>query len=136
LLAEFRKLLDEVDEYRRDDTFRLIDAICQSTDRWLAHPVPGRPWIAGYDFDSLGPDGLDEVRRIWGRDSTMWGARLDDDDRRALAEDLAGSLARDDSTAGEANPSAETPEAPETTEPPEAPAETEPEAEPRAEAAT
>jgi hypothetical protein len=85
---KFRALTIAMDEFRREDTYRFIDAVQQSADRWLARPV-GRPWIASYGFESLGPDGLTEVRKIWGRDAAMWGADLDDDDRRAIKEDLA-----------------------------------------------
>ena len=48
------------------------------------NPCPRRPWIASYDFESLGPSGLEEIKWIWGREAAMWGAYLDDDDRRAL----------------------------------------------------
>jgi hypothetical protein len=99
--AEYRALLGSIDEFRRDDTLRFIDAVCRSTDRWLANHVSGRPWIAGYDFEALGPGGLGEVRAIWGRDATMWGAHLDDDDLRALEEDLARRAESKESAAEE-----------------------------------
>jgi hypothetical protein len=88
-LDEFGKLRVSLEEFRRDDTFRFVDAVWQSADRWLAQPSISGPWITSFDFETLGPDGLAEVRKIWGRDAAMWGARLDDDDRVAIAADLA-----------------------------------------------
>jgi hypothetical protein len=88
-LREYRALMASIDQYRRPDTLRFIDAVRQSADRWLAHPSPELPWIAGYDFRALGPDGLGEVLKLWGRDATLWGAELDDEDRRAIKADLA-----------------------------------------------
>ena len=85
----FQNLQASLDAFRRADTYRFIDAVQQSADRWLAAPATGRPWIASYDFEALGPDGLAEIRKIWGRDAAMWGADLDDDDRRAIKQDLA-----------------------------------------------
>jgi hypothetical protein len=82
-------LLSSIGEYRRLDTSRFIDAVLQSADRWLANPAKGAPWITGYDFQALGPDGLDEVLKLWRRDAALWGAHLDDEDRRAIDEDLA-----------------------------------------------
>jgi hypothetical protein len=84
----FLALSISMDDFRRDDTSRFIDAVHQSADRWLAHTA-GRPWISSFDFEALGPDGLTEVRSIWGREAAMWGASLDDDDCRAIDEDLA-----------------------------------------------
>jgi len=85
----FDELRDSLGQYRRDFTFRFIDAVNQSADRWLALPVVDRPWIESFEFKALGPDGLAEVKRIWGREAAMWGAELDDADRLALQEDLA-----------------------------------------------
>jgi hypothetical protein len=86
--STFSKLRDSLEEFRRDDTYRFIDAVQQSADRWLARSRSDRPWIESFEFEPLGPEGLHEVRRIWGREAAMWGARLDEEDRRALAEDL------------------------------------------------
>jgi hypothetical protein len=86
---DFRKLKTSLDGFRRPDTFRFIDAVQQSGDRWLARRGQAQPWITSYAFETLGPDGLAEVRRIWPRDAVMWGADLDDDDRLALKQDLA-----------------------------------------------
>jgi len=85
----FRKLRDSLEEFRGEDTYRFIDAVQQSADRWLADPSATRPWIASYDFEALGPDGLSEIKKLWGREAAMWGAILDDGDRRAIHEDLA-----------------------------------------------
>jgi hypothetical protein len=85
----FTTLRDSLEEFRRGDTYRFIDAVQQSSDRWLARPGGERPWIESFDFAALGPEGLSEVRRIWGREAAMWGAELDDEDMRALQADLA-----------------------------------------------
>lgn len=87
-LDTFRNLQTSLEEFRRPNTVRFIDAVQQSADRWLATPARW-PWICSFEFEALGPDGLSEVRKIWGRDAAMWGADLDDDDRRAIKEDLA-----------------------------------------------
>lgn len=87
---EFRRLAASLNEFRRPDTQAFIDAVRQSADRWLAEPSASAPWIASFDFDALGPDGLAEIRRIWKRDAVLWGAQLDEGDRRAIAQDLAG----------------------------------------------
>ena len=87
-LREFRNLMEGLEEFRRPDTYRFLDAVCQSAYRWLGHLMKGKPWIATYDFVALGPDGLAEISLLWGRDASMWGAHLDEDDRRALEEDL------------------------------------------------
>jgi hypothetical protein len=86
---EFQRLLASLEDYRRSDTETFIDEVRVSAARWLARAKPNRPWIGSYDFTDLGPDGLDKVKRIWGRDAALWGARLEPDDRRALAADLA-----------------------------------------------
>lgn len=85
----FRRLQVSLEEFRRPDTYGFIGAVGQSADRWLAQPSVIRPWIASFDFEALGPDGLGEVRQIWGRDAALWGAQLDDDDRLAIEQDLA-----------------------------------------------
>jgi hypothetical protein len=85
----FEQARDSLVRFRRDSTFRFLDAVHQSADRWLAPAVPDRPWIESFEFKALGPDGLAEVKRIWGREAAMWGAQLDDGDLRAIAQDLA-----------------------------------------------
>jgi hypothetical protein len=87
---EFRKLLASLAEWRAPETYRFIDAVEQSAYRWLAaDPSSTLPWITSFSFEALGPDGLAEVRRIWGRDSSLWGAQLDGNDLRAIEQDLA-----------------------------------------------
>jgi hypothetical protein len=88
-LREFSELMASLDEFRRPDTCRFVDAVLQSADHWLDNPIKGTPWIAGYGFEVLGPNGLDEVLKLWRRDAVLWGAHLDDEDRLALKEDLA-----------------------------------------------
>ena len=107
---EFHKLLDSLEEYRRPDTKAFLDAVRRSADAWIADPSPGCPWIASYDFKELGATGLEEIRWIWGREAAMWGAFLDEDDLRALKEDLAG---REASKAAAAGPEAAPDGAPE-----------------------
>lgn len=128
--GEFYKLIDSLEEYCRPDTSAFLDAVRKSADAWIANPPPGRPWIASYAFEELGPTGVEEVRWIWGREAAMWGAYLDEDDLRALREDLAqreeSRAARADSEAApDAAPQAAAP-APEA--PPEGASERQPEA--------
>jgi hypothetical protein len=87
--ARFQQLLAALDEFRRSDTKAFIADVRRSGNRWLKSDRKRGPWIESYDFSSLGPRGLEEVRSIWGRDAALWGAQLDDDDMRALEEDLA-----------------------------------------------
>jgi hypothetical protein len=86
---EFVRLLGSLDGFRRPDTKDLIRDVRRSGNRWLAQHASERPWIEAFDFSVLGPHGLEEVRQIWGRDAALWGAELEEDDRRALAADLA-----------------------------------------------
>jgi hypothetical protein len=88
-VAEFEGLCSSLEEFRRPDVYRFIDAVQQAADRWLAMSSFGRPWIDSYDFAALGPDGLTEIKSIWGREAAMWGAHLDREDLAALELDLA-----------------------------------------------
>ena len=103
--GEFSALMDSLEEYRRPDTGAFLDAVRKSADAWMGNPPAGRPWIASYDFEELGPIGLEEIRRIWGREAAMWGAFLDEEDLRDLKDDLArreeSRAARDESAASE-----------------------------------
>jgi hypothetical protein len=87
-LSEFRELIDSLEEYRRPDTDGFIETVLRSAAIWLADPAAG-PWIRSYDFEALGPAGLEEIQWIWGREAAMWGAYLDGDDLRAIKRDLA-----------------------------------------------
>jgi len=87
-LSEFRELVDSLEEYRRPDTAGFIDTVLRSAAIWLANPAAG-PWIRSYDFEALGPAGLEEIQWIWGREAAMWGAYLDGDDLREIQRDLA-----------------------------------------------
>lgn len=86
---EFARLLGSLDGFRRPDTKNLIRDIRRSGNRWLAERSSERPWIEAFDFSVLGPHGLEEVKQLWGRDAALWGAELDEEDRRALEEDVA-----------------------------------------------
>lgn len=99
-LSDYSEMMTSIDEFRRPDTLRFIDAVLQSADRWLADPVEGAPWISGYGFETLGPDGLDEVLGLWRRDAVLWGAHLDDEDRLALKADLARHATAAESESG------------------------------------
>ena len=63
-LREFRGLMEGLEVFRRPNTYRFLDAVCQSAYRWLTHPGDGEQWIAAYDFAALGPDGLEEIRLL------------------------------------------------------------------------
>jgi hypothetical protein len=86
---EFGRLLDSLEAFRRPDTEGLIRDIRLSAEDWLARHSSDRTWIEAFDFSILGPNGLEEVKQIWGRDAALWGAELNEDDCRLLAEDLA-----------------------------------------------
>ena len=120
--GEFNRLVDSLEEYRRPDTGAFLDAVRKSADAWIRNPPAGRPWIASYGFEELGPTGLEEIRSIWGREAAMWGALLDEEDLRALQDDLArreeSRAARDDSRAAPADVAASPEAAPEETSEP------------------
>ena len=87
--TEFVYLLRALGGYRRSDTAAFIHDVRRSALRWLADESCDRSWIEEFDFTVLGPDAVEELRRIWGRDSVLWGAELDEDDRMALRKDQA-----------------------------------------------
>jgi hypothetical protein len=92
---EFQVLLASMNDFRRPDTDAFIESVQSSAKRWLAKAPARKPWIDSFDFQALGPDGLSEVRRIWGRDASMWGARLEESDRAAIDTDLTRRAATD-----------------------------------------
>jgi hypothetical protein len=99
--TEIDRLLAALDEFERPDTAAFIEQVRSSMCRWLGGEPRRGPWIDGFDFSPLGPDGAAEIRTLWGRDSALWGAHLDEEDmgeieldlaRRGLAADTAGSV--------------------------------------------
>lgn len=88
-IAEFKKLKGSLMRFQRRDTADFLAILETSADSWLKEPKAGRSWIESYEFEALGPDALAAARAIWGRDAALWGADLDEDDRRAILEDLA-----------------------------------------------
>jgi len=88
-MAEFRRLKAILGKFRRRDTAGFLSAVRKSADAWLADGTTDRPWIESFEFEALGPGGLEAVRTLWGRDAALWGADLDDSDRQAISEDLA-----------------------------------------------
>jgi hypothetical protein len=85
--VEFVYLLRALGGYRRSDTSAFIHDVRVSALHWLADRTKERSWIEEFDFSPLGPNAVEELRRIWGRDSVFWGAELDEDDRLALERD-------------------------------------------------
>jgi hypothetical protein len=96
---EFQRLASDMDRYRRPDTEAFIADIRHSADKWLTEATERRPWIQAFDFSVLGPNGLDEVKQMWGRDATLWGAELAEEDRLAIEQDLARRLGRESQAA-------------------------------------
>jgi len=88
-LDEFEKLLASLEAFERDDTKPFLDDVRRSANDWLDGHSGAGPWIDGYDFTPLGPNGLDEVRALWGRDSALWSAELEEEDLHSLEQDLA-----------------------------------------------
>jgi hypothetical protein len=93
---EFELLLASLYEFRRPDTKAFIADVRRTANRWLKSGDAAGRWIEGFDFRALGPNGLAEVRQIWGRDAALWGARLDDEDLRAIEWDLAARVSGSD----------------------------------------
>jgi|GEM_PF-1532619 hypothetical protein len=88
-IAEFNELKGSLRQFKRRDTTDFLAAVKTSAEGWLKERKASRPWIESFEFEALGPGGLAAVRAIWGRDAALWGADLDEDDRRAILEDLA-----------------------------------------------
>lgn len=86
---DLRRLLRSLSRFRRSDTRAFIHDVRFSAIGWLAQQPSERAWIEGYDFSVLGPGGIDKVKALWARDSALWGAELDEDDRLGLQEDRA-----------------------------------------------
>jgi hypothetical protein len=86
---EIEQLLASLDEFERPDTAAFIEDVRTSACQWLKGRPKRGPWIDAFDFRALGENGPAEVRALWGRDSALWGARLDAEDKRALELDLA-----------------------------------------------
>jgi hypothetical protein len=87
--TEIDRLLASLDEFERPDTAAFIEQVRSSMCRWLGGEPKSGPWIDGYDFGPLGPDGPAEIRTLWGRDSALWGAHLDEEDLSEIELDLA-----------------------------------------------
>jgi hypothetical protein len=92
--VEFVYLLRALGGFRRADTSAFIHDVRVSALRWLADRTKERSWIEEFDFSPLGPNAVEELRKIWGRDSVFWGAELDEDDRLALEKDRARRATR------------------------------------------
>ncbi len=92
--GDLQRLLSSLSRFRRSDTTAFIRDVRSSARSWLDEQSSERPWIEGYDFSVLGSGGLEEVKALWARDSALWGAELDEDDRRALQEDRTRRLSR------------------------------------------
>jgi hypothetical protein len=102
--CEFELLLASLDEFRRPDTKAFIADVRRSANRWLKNGTTAGSWIECFDFRALGPNGLAEVRQIWGRDAALWGARLDEEDFRAIAWDLSARASGSESAADDEAP--------------------------------
>jgi hypothetical protein len=86
---DFKSLVHTLGEFRRPDTEAFIDQAQASADRWLARRSSRKSGSQAFGLEVLGPEGRDEMKRIWGRDAALWGAQLEEDDLRALDDDLA-----------------------------------------------
>jgi hypothetical protein len=86
---EIEQLLAGLDEFERPDTSAFIADVRSSVCAWLKGRPKHGPWIDAFDFEALGENGPAEVRALWGRDSALWGARLDAEDLSAIELDLA-----------------------------------------------
>ena len=78
-----RELIDELEQYRRQDTEALIDAVASSAREWLASQAPG-PWPPT-PFRDLGLTIDRGYAELWSSKRVFWGAGLDDRDWSALS---------------------------------------------------
>jgi len=88
-LDEFERLLASLEEFERPDTKAFIDDVRRTGNDWLDGNSGTGPWMNGYDFGVLGPNGLDEVKALWARDAALWNAVLEEEDLKALDRELA-----------------------------------------------
>ena len=88
-LDEFELLLASLEGFERPDTKAFIDDVRRTANAWLDGDLGTGPWIDGYDFGTLGPNGPGEVKALWGRDSVLWNAQLEEEDLKALDREIA-----------------------------------------------
>lgn len=82
--ADFRRLIHELDSYRRDDNASFIDGVQASARAWLkSHPVAR--WQPAIGVGNLSSAVEEGTRQLWPRTSVFWGAILDETDRRELS---------------------------------------------------
>jgi hypothetical protein len=82
-LVRLRELIDELEQYRRQDTEALIDAVASSAREWLACQAPG-PWPPT-SFRDIGLAIDRGYAELWSSKRVFWGAELDDRDWSALS---------------------------------------------------
>jgi hypothetical protein len=84
---DFRSLAAQLDQFRRPDTEAFIDGIQASAHAWAASGLEAQ-WGRADGITGLGPDIDAEYWRLWPNLRVIWGAELDEDDRRELASSL------------------------------------------------
>jgi hypothetical protein len=86
----FEGYLDGLDQFRRLDTLAFIDAVQASARAWLGSGPKADPWPPVAGIEGLEPGMDTPSKTIWPNVHVLWGAELDEDDRRELATSLTG----------------------------------------------
>lgn len=82
--TKFKKLLGELESYRRPDTAGFIDSVRGSAQAWLRSRKKGA-WHPAIGVGETGQSIEQAQRALWPSASVFWGAILDEEDRRELA---------------------------------------------------
>lgn len=83
--ARFKRLLGDLDVYRRPDTAGFIDCLQTSGQAWLRSRRANAAWQPAIGIDDLAPAIQEGQRQLWPSASAFWGAILDEHDRHELA---------------------------------------------------
>ena len=86
----FEQFANELDQFRRPDTTSFIDAVQVSARSWLRSSAEAGPWPAASGLVGFEPGADTPDRALWPSLHILWGAQLDEDDRRELATSLKG----------------------------------------------
>jgi hypothetical protein len=84
--VRFLDLIHELDAYRRDDTASFIGGVQASAYAWLKMRKNRGQWQPAIGVGEIAPEVEEGRRQLWPRTSVFWGAILDENDRRELAE--------------------------------------------------
>lgn len=85
------RFVNELDHFRRPDTIRFIDAVQLSARSWLRSSPEAVSWPPASGIAGFEPGMDTPAKLLWPSLHVLWGAHLDEDDRRELADSLRRS---------------------------------------------